>query len=704
MSCCNNNCNHDPCGSSFNQAVTKAAQYAQYAQTQANKAEDLWEEFNALYLGAFAVAPTEDNQGNPLQVGALYWNSSLNQLFSWNGLSWQVAANFTELTPFLATGTTTPRNLVTRFAEIANVKDFGAIGDGIADDTAAIQAAIDYWAPFNPFLSEGGDVYIPQGTYRITSSINLSAKHGIHISGAGVLATEIKADGDFPVFSSINTAATPWIDGQIANMTIRGGGNTNPNAHGVYTVFTNGCYLQNIAIYSCKYGLNINHAWQYHIENIDAHGGAIDKCDIGVYMGPTTLLNIDNAITANNIVVKDCITAGFRIINGQGSKFVNCEAGATPIGWYIGDPPSGTVECKWIHLVNCLADTTTDSGWKIVKGAATELGQMQFTNCWSGNNTAVGANGLVYISEMQDSVFDGMQLQKCTNNAIQLLNSNKIVFSDFVLNGFNGSNTNKHAIVLTNTNRSVFNGVLTPSNIFSNSDANETGTSNSNIFRITNSNGASLVGADSRHYENDTAIKSGAGFGLTLRASSGSSILSLQNNTPKTFNIASRNDDYFVVSDGATARILIHPTTGDFFPGTDDTQKLGVGSNKWSEVFAGNPVINTSDERQKQDIQEITETEKLVAAKLKTIIKKYRFKNAVEKKGDAARIHIGVIAQEVRQAFIEHGLNAEDYGMFCYDEWDEMIDPDTKEVLRKAGNSYGIRYGELLAFILTADQ
>jgi hypothetical protein len=83
-------------------------------------------------------------------------------------------------------------------------------------------------------------------------------------------------------------------------MTIRGGGNTLSDAHGIYTVFTNGCTIENLALYSCKYGLNLNHSWQFDISNVDAHGGTTDRCDIGVYMGPTTLINIDNAVTAYN--------------------------------------------------------------------------------------------------------------------------------------------------------------------------------------------------------------------------------------------------------------------------------------------------------------------------------------------------------------------------------------------------------------------
>lgn len=180
MSCCNNNCNHDPCGSSFNQAVTRAAQYAQYAQTQANLSQEAWKEFNALYLGSFAVAPTADNEGNPLQNGALYWNSASNQLFVWNGTIW-VLSDFNQFTNFTSTGTTTARNLVTRFKDVINVKDYGAIGDGVADDTAEIQAAIDA----NP----GKAIYFPAGNYKITSQIRIKRAWTSLIADATGVAT-----------------------------------------------------------------------------------------------------------------------------------------------------------------------------------------------------------------------------------------------------------------------------------------------------------------------------------------------------------------------------------------------------------------------------------------------------------------------------------------------------------------------------------
>lgn len=51
-----------------------------------------------------------------------------------------------------------------KMRDTVSVRDFGAVGDGVTDDTAALQAAID----------SHGDVYVPAGTYRVTSMIDVT--------------------------------------------------------------------------------------------------------------------------------------------------------------------------------------------------------------------------------------------------------------------------------------------------------------------------------------------------------------------------------------------------------------------------------------------------------------------------------------------------------------------------------------------------
>jgi hypothetical protein len=74
------------------------------------------------------------------------------------------------------------RTLSQRFADIINVLDFGAVGDGVTDDTIAIQTAI------NAAQQHGGHVFIPAGTYRVSS---LTISGSFTLRGAGINATTL---------------------------------------------------------------------------------------------------------------------------------------------------------------------------------------------------------------------------------------------------------------------------------------------------------------------------------------------------------------------------------------------------------------------------------------------------------------------------------------------------------------------------------
>lgn len=74
---------------------TNAAASALAASNSATDASTLYDSFDDRYLGAKAVAPTLDNDGNALIEGALYWNSVYKLMYAWNGSSWAVMSGAT---------------------------------------------------------------------------------------------------------------------------------------------------------------------------------------------------------------------------------------------------------------------------------------------------------------------------------------------------------------------------------------------------------------------------------------------------------------------------------------------------------------------------------------------------------------------------------------------------------------------------------
>jgi hypothetical protein len=78
---------------SDNDAATKVyvdavAGSATAAAASAAAAATTYDNFDDRYLGAKASAPSVDNDGNALITGAIYWNSSSNQMYAWTGSAW----------------------------------------------------------------------------------------------------------------------------------------------------------------------------------------------------------------------------------------------------------------------------------------------------------------------------------------------------------------------------------------------------------------------------------------------------------------------------------------------------------------------------------------------------------------------------------------------------------------------------------------
>ena len=117
--------------------------------------------------------------------------------------------------------------------------------------------------------------------------------------------------------------------------------------------------------------------------------------------------------------------------------------------------------------------------------------------------------------------------------------------------------------------------------------------------------------------------------------------------------------------------------SGTIYPETSGGANLGRSDNLWGTVYAQTGTINTSDEREKDNFA--VPDEALMRAWGKVNYKIFQYKDALAKKGDMARLHVGFTAQDVDSALASENIDANRYGLFCYDEWGDEY--DTVEVV-----------------------
>jgi len=190
---------------------------------------------------------------------------------------------------------------------------------------------------------------------------------------------------------------------------------------------------------------------------------------------------------------------------------------------------------------------------------------------------------------------------------------------------------------------------------------------------------------------------------------------------------------YMASTSGAGFRLV----NDDLRPATtsggnrDNALDLGNSNARWDDIYATNGTIQTSDQNEKQQIASPTDAEMTAAKAISTLFKTFKWNDKVEAKGDAARTHTGVIAQDVQQAMTDAGLDAGDYAFFISATWwetqtevpaveadeengveaaDAYTRTDTYDTAEEAPEGatertrLGIRYPELLAFVGAATE
>jgi hypothetical protein len=167
-----------------------------------------------------------------------------------------------------ATGSTTPRALRDRAADVVNVKDFGAVGDGVADDTAAIQAA----------LNTGKTALVPAGTYKVTSQLQVPHLGGLVgtginsvIQGSAIIGAVVRIG----LGGSTPAGATMTLYATVRDIMISGTATTGLSVDNAQLIVVSGIRLQG----TFTDGFRFRFTWASHFRDLSTAGSVIsDNC------------------------------------------------------------------------------------------------------------------------------------------------------------------------------------------------------------------------------------------------------------------------------------------------------------------------------------------------------------------------------------------------------------------------------------------
>ena len=286
---------------------------------------------------------------------------------------------------FLQAGTgAVTRNMQDKARESVSVKDFGAVGDGVADDTAAIQATI------NVAQGSKSRVHIPAGVYKISSELLVS---NLEVQGDGVWCTYIlqsnNVKGGF--FVDCNYASGGKISDLSIHAVSTNPGQTKSTGIGLKVNRANGNWIcQNVDINGFATGIQSSANYyaffkSFQVLNASTAGIHLAQKPAGAGYFDSAGVFFDTAKVSNfGTLSSNTSSTGILVDSCAGDHFTSIDCTSFNVGVSLA-PVAGSY-ISHLFFDRVLTDTCVNHGW-VVDSSLGAVTNLNMVDCWSAFNT-----------------------------------------------------------------------------------------------------------------------------------------------------------------------------------------------------------------------------------------------------------------------------------------------------------------------------
>ena len=192
-------------------SAASAATSATSAATSATSSAASYTSFDQRYLGAKSTAPTVDNQGNALTVGALYFNTSVNAMYNWTGSAWTVMATSGDISAVYVTSPLTGGGAsgdVTVAIQAGTTTQSGAVS--LTDSTASTSTTTAATPNAVKTAYDLANAAVPKSTVTTKGDIIVAS------GSAAVARLGVGTDGYLLTASSTATNGLTWAAAPVS--------------------------------------------------------------------------------------------------------------------------------------------------------------------------------------------------------------------------------------------------------------------------------------------------------------------------------------------------------------------------------------------------------------------------------------------------------------------------------------------------------